>query len=119
MIIVLYDINPSLAEITGQVGGDERGGMVVVCVYIAGEAVDVNAEDGGSCRRIALGQQGQQQTGQHVSGTGSSHTLIACGVVELMTIGHADEGMMTFQDKDDVVSLGERFGFFGPVEAVG
>lgn len=96
----------------GEVTGDESGGAMALGPMVGGEAVEVDGENGGVESRHALGDEGCDRAGEDVAGAGGGECGVS-GVVDVMSVAVADDGVLTLEDEDGVVGLGHGGGGLG------
>lgn len=104
---------PGFGQKGHEVARDEAGLGVLGGGQIAGEAVQIDAQQAGFKRRIALGQQSGEEAGEYIAAAASGHARVTCAVEPADAVGASDAGVSAFEDE-----VNAQFLCFGALQRV-
>ena len=83
-------------QVVDDVAGHEALLSQVAGGQVAGQPVQVDAQQAGLLLVIATGEQAEEYAGEHVAAAGGGHAGVAGGVEGDVAVGHADGCVIAF-----------------------
>jgi hypothetical protein len=98
-------------QIPQEITSDQRGFTKFVASDIAGEAVQVRAQNSSVKRRQALSHQGSRETCEHVSSPTRGHSRVSC-LIDVQFVAIRDDCAMPFEYQHGTMPPGKLGGHF-------
>lgn len=100
-----------LGQMFDDVAGDEAFFSHFSCSKVAGEAMQVHADETCLMALVASGKQSADDTREHVAAASRCHAGVACRVEKDVSVGNAECRVMAFKDDVAVDALGQLASF--------